>query len=53
MKKYGIIIDIINNFLAFWPGHYIHIGVISPIILSRPRLLVETAVVKIEKNITS
>ena len=52
MKKYGVIIDIINDSLAFWSGHYTHIGAISPTTLSQPRLPVETVVIKIEKDIT-
>ena len=52
MKKHRVIIDMTNNFLAFWPGHYIYIGAISPTILSQPRLPAETAVVRIEKDIT-
>ena len=52
MKKHGVIIDMINNFLAFWPGYYTYIGAISPTILSQPRLSAETAVFRIEKDIT-
>ena len=52
MKKHGIIIDMTNNSLAFWLGHYTHIGVTSPNTLSQPRLPVETTVIKIEKDIT-
>ena len=52
MKKYGVIIDMINDFLAFWPGHCIHIGAISPTTLSQLRLPTETATIRIEKYIT-
>ena len=50
MKKYKVIIDITNNFLAFWLGHYIYIR--ATFFLSSPSLLTKIAVVKIEKNIT-
>ena len=40
----------INDFLAFWPGHYTHIEATS--LLSPPSLPIETATVSIEKNIT-
>ena len=53
MKKHGVIIDITNDFLAFWPGHCIHIGAISPNTLSQLRLPTEIAVIRIEKDITS
>lgn len=48
-----VIIDITNNFIAFWPGHCIHIGATSLTTLNQHRLLAETAVIKIEKDITS
>ena len=50
MKKHGVIIDITNNFLAFWPGYYIHIRAIS--LLSPLNLPTETIAVKIEEDIT-
>ena len=53
MKKHGVIIDMTNNFLVFWPGYYIYIGAISPTTPSQPRLPMETAVVRIEKYITA
>ena len=52
MKKHGVIIDMTNNFLAFWSGHCTHIGANSPNILSQSRLPTKTAVVRIEKDIT-
>ena len=52
MKKYEVIIDMTNNFLAFWPGHYTHIGVTFSNTLSQPRSPVETAVMRIKKGIT-
>ena len=52
MKKHMVIIDMIKDFLAFWPGHCIHIGATSPKILGQPRLPAKTAVVRIEKDIT-
>ena len=52
MKKHGVIIDITNDSLAFWPGHCTHIGATSPTTLSQPRLPTETAAVRIEKDIT-
>ena len=53
MKKYGVIIDMTNNFLAFWPGHYIHIRAISPTILSSPSSLTEIVVVGMNEFMTS
>lgn len=53
MKKHRVIINMINKFLAFWLGHYIHIRAISLITLSQHRLPIETAIVRIEKIITS
>ena len=50
MKKHGVIIDMTNNSLAFWPSHCIHIGAIS--LLSPSSLPTETAVVTIEEDIT-
>lgn len=52
MKKHGVIIDITNNFLVFWPNHCIHIRATSLTILNQPRLPIETATVRIEKDIT-
>ena len=52
MKKYRVIIDMINDFLAFWPDYCIYIGAISSTTLSQPRLPTEIAAVRIEKNIT-
>ena len=52
MKKYGVIIDITNNFLAFWPNYCTHIGATSLNTLRQPRLPAKTVVVRIEKNIT-
>ena len=51
MKKHGVIIDMTNNSLAFWPGHCTHIGATSP--LSPPSLSTETAAVRIEEDITA
>ena len=50
MKKHGVIIDMTNNSLAFWPGHYTHIRATS--LLSPPSLPTETAAVTIEEDIT-
>ena len=50
MKKHGVIIDMTNNSLAFWPGHCTHIGATS--LLSPPSLPTETAAVRIEEDIT-
>ena len=52
MKKHRIIIDMTNKSLVFWPGHCIHIGATSPTTLSQPKLHVQTAIIKIEKDIT-
>ncbi len=51
MKKHGVIIDMINNSLTFWPSHCRHIWATSLIILSSPSLHIEIAVVRIEKAI--
>ena len=51
MKKHGVIIDMTNNSLAFWPGHCTHIRAIS--LLSPPSLPTEIAAVTIEEDITS
>lgn len=53
MKKYGVVIDIENNSLAFWHSHYIYIEATSPITLSLPSLPTEIIAVKIEEAITS
>ena len=50
MKKHGVIIDITNDFLAFWLGHYTHIGATS--LLSPPSLPTNTAAITIEEDIT-
>ena len=50
IKKHGVIIDMTNDSLAFWPGHYTHIGATS--LLSPPSLPTETAAVTIEEDIT-
>ena len=42
-------IDIINNFLAFWPSYYIHIG--ATFILSLPSFSTEITTFRIEENI--
>lgn len=52
MKKYGIIINITNNSLAFWHGHYTYIRAISSTTLNKPKLSSETVVIRIEKDIT-
>ena len=52
MKKHGVIIDMINDSLAFWPGHCTHIGATSSNTLSQPRLPAEKAVVRIENDIS-
>lgn len=53
IKKYMVIINIINNFLAFWPSYCIYIKAISFTILNQRRLPTGTAVVGIEKDIIS
>ena len=50
MKKHGVIIDMTNNSLAFWPGHCTHIGATS--LLNPPSLPTETAAITIEEDIT-
>ena len=52
MKKHGVIIDMANNFLAFWPGNCTYIRASFPNTLRQPRLPVEITVVRIEKVIT-
>ena len=51
MKKHGVIIDMTNNSLAFWPGHCTHIRATSP--LSPLSLSTKTAAVRIEEDITA
>ena len=53
MKKHRVIINMTNNFLAFWPGHCTHIGAISPTTLSQPSPSIEIAAVGIKKEIFS
>lgn len=53
MIKYGVNINIINDFLLFWPGYYIYIRVTSPTILNQSRLLIEVVAIKIKEDITS
>ena len=53
MKKQGIIIDMTNDSLAFWPGYCIQIGATSFTTLSQLRLSTAIPVVRIEKDITS
>lgn len=52
MKKHRVVINMTNNFLAFWSDHCIHIGAISSAIPSISGLPIEIAAVRIEKNIT-
>ena len=49
MKKHRVIINITNDFLAFWLSHCTHIGATSP--LSPPSLLTETVAVRIKIDI--
>ena len=51
MKKYGVIIDITNDFLAFWSGYCTHIR--ATFLLSPPSLSIKIAAIKIEEDITS
>ena len=51
MKKQGVILNMTNNFLAFWLGYCTYIGAIS--LLGPLSLLMKTIAVKIEKNIIS
>ena len=53
MKKQGIIIDITNNFLVFWPSHCSQIRVFPSTILSQSIFPMKTAFIKIDKDITS
>ena len=50
MKKHGVIIDMTNDFLAFWPGHCTYIGATS--LLSLSSLPTEITAVIIEEDIT-
>lgn len=52
MKKHRVIIDMKNDFLDFWPGHCIYVRASRPTILSYPTLPMETAVIRIEKDVT-
>ena len=52
MKKYRIIINITNDFLAFWLSYCTYIGVFSLVTLSQLILPTKIAVIRIEKNIT-
>ena len=52
MKKYGIIINMINNAIAFWPGYCTYTRVFSPISLDQATLLTEVMPTKIIKDIT-
>ena len=51
MKNYGVIIDMTNNFSAFWPGYYTQIG--ATFSLRPPSLFTEIASVRIEEDITA
>ena len=51
MKKYGVIIDMTSNSLAFWPSHCIYIRSIFFITLRQPRSPTDIVVVRIEKDI--
>ena len=51
MKKYGVIINMTNNFLAFWLGYCKHIGAIF--LLSLSSLLTQIVDIKIKKDIIS
>ena len=50
MKKLRVIIDMTNDSLAFWHGHFTHIGATS--LLSPLSLPTDTAAVTIEEDIT-
>lgn len=52
IKEHEVIINKTNNFLAFWLGHCIHIGAVSPTTLSQPRSATEIAVFKVKKIVT-
>ena len=49
MNNHGVIIDMTNDSLAFWPGHCTHIRATSQ--LSPPSLSMETAAIRIEEDI--
>ncbi len=53
MKKHGVINDMTNNSLAFWPNYCIYIRATSLTILSKPRLPPEIAFDRIKKDITT
>lgn len=48
IKKYGIMIDLTNNFLAFWSSFYTHIRATSVIIQILFKLFTKIATIKIE-----
>ncbi len=50
MKKHGVIIDMTNNSLAFWPSHCTHIGTTNT--LSPSSSPTKTAVIRIKEDIT-
>lgn len=52
IKKHGVIIDIIKNFLAFGLGHCIYIRAFLPTTLSQLILPTKIVSIKIEKDIT-
>ena len=51
MKKYRVIINITNNFLAFWPGYYTDIR--ATFLLSLLSLPTKIVAIKIKKNLIS
>lgn len=53
IKKYGVIMDIINNSIALWLNYCVNIRSISAIISSQFSLPMQTATVIIKKDITS
>lgn len=53
INKHRVIIDMRNDFEAFWLGHCIHIRTISPTTLSLPILSMSITAIGIEKKITS
>ena len=52
MKKYGVILNITNNFLAFWFDYFIYIRAIFSTTLSQSRLFIKIAIIRIKKHIT-
>ena len=52
MKKHEVIINMINDLLAFWPSYCTYIRAISLIILSSTSLLTKIAVIKKKTTIT-